>query len=209
MRRPAIIVRVEDSEFQSTHPRGVRPGNAATASSATTLFQSTHPRGVRQEDKEYRGRVQVSFNPRTRVGCDTRASCPTTSYAVFQSTHPRGVRLGETALENYKDVVSIHAPAWGATLGRIRNGPAKTVSIHAPAWGATCIQHACAAVRVCFNPRTRVGCDAAKMRLVGGEVMFQSTHPRGVRHAKGQVLSEIQYLFQSTHPRGVRPPGLP
>ncbi len=44
-----------------------------------------------------------------------------------------GASIGDNA-----DIgVSIHAPAWGATL---TNSPKKTkeeVSIHAPAWGAT------------------------------------------------------------------------
>ena len=34
-------------------------------------------------------------------------------------------------------VVSIHAPAWGATYKAIDTGLEQYVSIHAPAWGAT------------------------------------------------------------------------
>jgi len=33
--------------------------------------------------------------------------------------------------------VSIHAPAWGATSWELTNNDGKLVSIHAPAWGAT------------------------------------------------------------------------
>ena len=78
-------------------------------------------------------------------------------------------------------VVSIHAPAWGATasFGHIRHNR-YIVSIHAPAWGATYVrfkrdpiagfqsthprgvrprQSVNACDNVCFNPRTRVGCD--------------------------------------------------
>ena len=33
--------------------------------------------------------------------------------------------------------VSIHAPAWGATIEAMRQANATVVSIHAPAWGAT------------------------------------------------------------------------
>ena len=37
-----------------------------------------------------------------------------------------------------------------------------------------------------FNPRTRVGCDCCA-KLWGLTVyLFQSTHPRGVRHGEGQ-----------------------
>ena len=34
-------------------------------------------------------------------------------------------------------IVSIHAPAWGATLEKMKNVNIVGVSIHAPAWGAT------------------------------------------------------------------------
>ena len=77
--------------FQSTHPRGVRQNVCkdrhratrvsihAPAWGATTknyrimrticVFQSTHPRGVRLLPMD-RGCEDISFNPRTRVGCD-------------------------------------------------------------------------------------------------------------------------------------------
>ena len=81
-------------------------------------------------------------------------------------------------------IVSIHAPAWGATIKASDARLQRPVSIHAPAWGAT-----------------------------GGSIniwlllMFQSTHPRGVRHPNYYFL--YTYIkFQSTHPRGVRR-GLP
>ena len=54
--------------------------------------------------------------------------------------------------------VSIHAPAWGATAGRPECEGPKNVSIHAPAWGAT-------EQKQCNKPKT----------------WFQSTRPRGAR----------------------------
>ena len=54
------------------------------------------------------------FNPRTRVGCDQ------------PDLDPRFIRI-----------ISIHAPAWGATFKRQDEPRAETISIHAPAWGAT------------------------------------------------------------------------
>ena len=97
------------------------------------------------------------FNPRTRMGCDVaiRGQLP---QVVFQSTHPHGVRPSSAGAISTDWIVSIHAPAWGATVGgrnltshrrfnpRTRMGcdsyvtAAKEelkVSIHAPAWGAT------------------------------------------------------------------------
>ena len=57
-----------------------------------------------------------SFNPRTRVGCDVGMMERRPSIRPFQSTHPRGVRrhLAEQTA-NLVMLVSIHAPAWGAT----------------------------------------------------------------------------------------------
>ena len=99
----------------------------------------------------------VSFNPRTRVGCDITPE----QYQALQD-------------------VSIHAPVWGATLLGDSTTIEWYVSIHAPVWGATllaerfgrCIvfqsTHPCGVRHFdesnfgsdeCFNPRTRVGCD--------------------------------------------------
>ena len=85
------------------------------------------------------GRPSTSggFNPRTRVGCDADDLGGKAREAGFQSTHPRGVRRESDIRSFYDHVVSIHAPAWGATRGQ----------------GRGCAPHRG------FNPRTRVGCD--------------------------------------------------
>ncbi len=127
------------------------------------------------------------------------------------------------------------------------------VSIHAPAWGATLPICPKGDGSGCFNPRTRVGCD--QLSLISGVsddgvsihapawgatrtarcnratvMWFQSTHPRGVRPAGHKdchrsrdgrrkrfnprtrvgcdpcLYGNIHHggMFQSTHPRGVR-----
>ena len=80
-------------------------------------------------------------------------------------------------------------------------------------------------MQICFNPRTRVGCDwrgwkgktkqtvsihapvwgATRMQIVVAItlVLFQSTHPCGVRQAINFKLNQAE-KFQSTHPCGVR-----
>ena len=130
------------ARFQFTHPRGVRlpyhrghstrlnvsihaPAWGATANGNVvhklpSKFQFTHPRGVRRANSPIIANV-VSFNSRTRVGCDlrrhkqpdrrkdsfnsrTRVGCdhrprywPHPQY-MFQFTHPRGVRPLVTVL---------------------------------------------------------------------------------------------------------------
>ena len=101
------------NEFQSTHPRGVRPWNP-NQMQRIMKFQSTHPRGVRLEDD---GRWEIIWE--------------------FQSTHPRGVRPLITPVDEYVGRVSIHAPARGATSQGAEADLPGFVSIHAPARGAT------------------------------------------------------------------------
>ena len=60
---------------------------------------------------------------------------------------------------------------------------------------------------VSFNPRTHTGCDQFWVvpRIV--VMLFQSTHPHGVRHIYDDAI-HITTQFQSTHPHGVRHPYL-
>ena len=80
--------------FQSTRPRGARPGRRYLAKPAKRLFQSTRPRGAR---------------PR-RQPANFRADSP------FQSTRPRGARPVLAHVSPFTSKVSIHAPARGATV---------------------------------------------------------------------------------------------
>ena len=199
--------------FQSTHPRGVRhcPANILSNVSKVSIhapawgatifsvncsilaskFQSTHPRGVRPAREDSR-LPPSGFNPRTRVGCD----------AGLLSSEQR-------------TLVSIHAPAWGATRARpghcrcpdgfnprTRVGcdaaracavcPRGAVSIHAPAWGATMPGASAVCLWSRFNPRTRVGCDKDEGIKSALERAFQSTHPRGVRHHDKAIQLRIK-----------------
>ena len=192
------------TKFQSTHPRGVRllPQIGADA---IIRFQSTHPRGVRR-------RALPCWPASTR----------------FQSTHPRGVRHASLERVPHEALVSIHAPAWGATGAWIKGharmscfnprtrvgcdlllsvgfgGMEADVSIHAPAWGATNANESPFRLMKCFNSRTRVGCD---------EPDFDGWLERhGVSiHAPAWGATErkresfpADEMFQFTHPRGVR-----
>ena len=172
-------------------------------SSSSSVFQSTHPSGVRPV--RFRRNVDgyKHFNPRTPVGCDRRLE--------------RQLVLTQ--------IISIHAPQWGATARHPR----------ARAHGDN------------FNPRTPVGCDDVFIFYRNPEVIsihapqwgatkaegtyidpaagFQSTHPSGVRQHVGvhhgrssnisihapqwgaTIMSRATFemnLFQSTHPSGVR-----
>ena len=109
--------RVQAEAFQSTHPRGVR-----LAIDAENLIRfdrvSIHAPAWGATDRpELRLSWFRCFNPRTRVGCDPYEGKDGRFYWSFQSTHPRGVRRVPGALLNDCTIpVSIHAPAWGATV---------------------------------------------------------------------------------------------
>ena len=125
----------ESEGFQSTHPHGVRL-NCALTNYVNRMFQSTHPHGVR---------LLLTTGPLFLYR--------------FQSTHPHGVRRYSKPLHDIHIVVSIHAPAWGATQQAILNEyEQKFQSTHphgarrnGPFWPVQ--------LSARFNPRTRMGCD--------------------------------------------------
>ena len=150
--------------FQSTRPRGARPGQLAGHVAA--LAVSIHA-------------------PAWGATCRTMRLSHLTG--LFQSTRPCGARrqqrLGIDAFAH----VSIHAPVRGATRIRSKHYARSTVSIHAPAWGATTAVTGMVpaaswfqstrprgARRPCrptairsgsrFNPRARVGRDTGTSR---------------------------------------------
>ena len=122
---------------------------------------------------------------------------------MFQSTHPHGVRRPWTYVDILPLSVSIHAPTRGATSAIEEEPGLMPVSIHAPTRGAT--------------PER----DSSSVSL-----LFQSTHPHGVRRRLCGSLRTVSLRFnprthtgcdferfeqkllkprfQSTHPHGVR-----
>ena len=84
--------------------------------------------------------LRPRFNSRTREGCDRAGTEETEEYRQFQFTHPRGVRPLLSLSSLSLSLVSIHAPARGATFAQPRRPLQPHVSIHAPARGATSIQ---------------------------------------------------------------------
>ena len=80
-------------------------------------------------------RDNKSFNPRTRVGCETVGI---TGVVWWRCFNPR-TRVGcEAQLDKYtiNGQVSIHAPVWGANPKLQDVNIGWLVSIHAPVWGA-------------------------------------------------------------------------
>ena len=82
---------------------------------AIRLFQSTLPRGERRAPLLADSILSGYFNPRSRVGSDPRHREIRLCARRFQSTLPRGERPEYEAEQEMRAIISIHAPAWGAT----------------------------------------------------------------------------------------------
>ena len=207
--------------FQSTLPRGERPGGLnpgdmfeisihAPARGATHLpktlfrfgaFQSTLPRGERHGQRRWAAACK-NFNPRSREGSDS-----------------------DGELVDLLKEISIHAPARGAThvATNLTNGA--KISIHAPARGATIYTGGLAKVTlfqstlprgerrgvtvsnpqvINFNPRSREGSDTT--RNFKFFCFYISIHaPARGATIRDCDISREHVAFQSTLPRGERP----
>ena len=88
----------------------------------------------------------------------------------------------ESACQTSCQQVSIHAPAWGATLILTTEASHSRVSIHAPAWGATPLWPSPFSAPYGFNPRTRMGCDERALIIVPATLSFNPRTRMGCDH---------------------------
>ena len=156
-RLPGIGYRGQREGFQSTRPRGARL-RVQQLPLLRLQFQSTRPRGARRRRslapvqsiaisihapawgatpaKMISQACASYFNPRARVGRDLSRALVSRWSLHF---NPRA-RVGRDIEQlSYRElvVISIHAPAWGATRRPYLCRHPALISIHAPAWGAT------------------------------------------------------------------------
>ena len=125
-------------------------------SSVGTQFQSTLPRGERHS---------------AQIGSSG-------DYA-FQSTLPRGERLLRPPFLQLHCVISIHAPARGATHHRGFTQQDHAISIHAPARGATSDDLAKDTSNDNFNPRSREGSDDSMISRCYSDTYFNPRSREG------------------------------
>ena len=151
-----LTVPATGSQFQSTHPSGVRPSIPARRGQGRK-FQSTHPSGVRR--LPYSPLVlSYSFQSTHPSGVRLVSGLRSPRSHVFQSTHPSGVRRATRASGTGGTRISIHAPQWGATRSRIRIRLTST-----------------------FQSTHPSGVRLYDRRALFVRYKFQSTHPSGVR----------------------------
>ena len=137
------------------------------------VFQSTHPQGVRRSAR-ISASSGMSFNPRTRKGCDIRTAHPKGQGPRFQSTHPQGVRPP-------KRPNRAKPPCFNPRTRKGCDPAPATVSLRLTTFQST-------------HPQG-VRHDGKEVWI--RHVKFQSTHPQGVRR---EDLSQSR-AAQSFNPR--------
>ena len=100
---------------------------------------------------------------------------------LFQSTHPCGVRIDDVTDDVIVNV-SIHAPVWGANSKHTLASLCQSVSIHAPVWGAKTTVLSQKYVTIVSIHAPVWGANIVQVDFAVN-VLFQSTHPCGVRKA--------------------------
>ena len=159
------------------------------------MFQSTRPRGARPEPTHTEGHSRVCFNPRARAGRDVVTIDANAKTCGFQSTRPRGARRHVCLNSRGMYVFQSTRPRGARPVRSPASTPARLiVSIHAPARGATVVRLAGPVRRRCFNPRARAGRDGD---FLGVRVMseYVSIHAPA-RGATGRTVP-----IPSTHSR--------
>ena len=133
------------------------------ATAPLLMFQSTHPCGVRP-DQTWHDLLALSFNPRTRVGCDLTHRLIMFGVTGFNPRTRVGCDL--THKLNINPLrVSIHAPVWGATSWPVSVTVTAMFQSTHPC-GVRHWLHRHNKPKTCFNPRTRVGCDGRYIPIV-------------------------------------------
>ena len=120
--------------FQFTRPQGARRF-AKLNQDRGAAFQFTRPQGARRPRRRTARRAR-RFNSRARKGRDQDQGALSRLLVVSIHAPARGA-TGPCYDTWYFHVVSIHAPARGATANCRHRGTQDAVSIHAPARGAT------------------------------------------------------------------------
>ena len=221
-----------DRSVVSIHaPARGRPLSLSPSIHRQCLFQSTPPHGGRPvcERLNQRQYCVVSIHAPARGA--TKISARSDGLWSFQSTPPHGgrqcvVKWALDARQRFQStprtggdaagwcavqhvVVSIHAPARGATPDCVpQRQPAAGVSIHAPARGATRSAGCRAATGgACFNPRPRTGGDSfSRLPSSHRRCLFQSTPPHG-GDTRGRITHQRLLIVSIHAPHGGRPAG--
>jgi len=179
-RPSAIISESCSSSFQSTRPRGARHLFAVNLN--LTLGVSIHaPAWGATHCDPVRARPGRGFNPRARVGRDHHPGVIRLYSSMFQSTRPRGARLRSDTRATLYSVFQSTRPRGARREVKRKTLSALIVSIHAPAWGATQIGSFQGSRGILFQSTRPRGARHRTFTIQRKRLLFQSTRPRGAR----------------------------
>ena len=190
--------------FQSTRPRGARPGDSDIAKLRAHVSIHAPTRGATTDDSGWSW-ADLGFNPRAHEGRDdldsrgehvalvsihapTRGATtwPAACRATRKGINPRAHEGRDTRCSGWASRDRGFNPR--AHEGRDDESRHRrlncVVSIHAPTRGATRRRPAPCRWRPCFNPRAHEGRDQDNVRIYSSSQRFQSTRPRGARHRR-------------------------
>ena len=105
------------------------------------------------------------FNPRARVGRDALYGHGIAAMRTFQSTRPRGARLQQAEDLRRVPHVSIHAPAWGATVFDLYSRMLRDSFNPRARVGRDRVYWFWLRLPERFNPRARVGRDVGSLKI--------------------------------------------
>ena len=168
-------------------------GATQSGSNSSRFLSNFNPRSREGSD----GRRSVlrmhipDFNPRSREGSD-KAAINRYTKAGLISIHAPARGATSLPIPGFRDMrISIHAPARGATVSWKSFPSLSTISIHAPARGAT--QARSESFWKCrnFNPRSREGSDFFPYALVKMETDFNPRSREGSDDYYFPILANI------------------
>ena len=113
---------------------------------------------------------------------------------AFQSTLPHGER--QTALNGASTLISHFNPRsrMGSDYTRLPISLKKYISIHAPAWGATIDRSKIVSIKTDFNPRSRMGSDVRRFNSDGCYLYFNPRSRMGSDTTAGAVsLCDVNF----------------
>ena len=155
------------------------------------MFQSTPPRGGRRSPWAP-PRAGASFNPRPRVGGDLP---PVQARSHQERFNPRprvGGDCNSTRIKIMPEIVSIHAPAWGATRPNRGGAGLDSRFQSTPPRGGRHEWGQWQVVAQGFQSTPPRGGRPVSVLVTRGDGLFQSTPPRGGRHKNTPISAQKQ-----------------
>ena len=172
--------------FRSTPPQGER---RPTRSASAAMSAGFDPRPRRGSDGMATGisLPSVGFDPRPRRGSDRPSAMTSCASESFDPRPRRGSDTGHNETVASGDTFRSTPPQGERLVEVLHRRLSAVVSIHAPAGGATALIRPVEFVHPRFDPRPRRGSDIGLLKTPRLPLLFRSTPPQGERRSLRQA----------------------